>query len=135
MYGTEYAWKGPKPWIKNEEPRRIDIHREKLNARAAKLAHKALENTMKRRQKQRVHDGRARDFRREQTERTQRVCTSIPGEGGGSQLWENPRADRRDKEPGPLYSKEMRERRRQAEELFRQRLIAKKSARMSTCRR
>ena len=54
MYGTERLWKGPKPWVKNEQPRAIDVHRAKLNKRAAKLSRIAKENAMKKRKAERA---------------------------------------------------------------------------------
>lgn len=70
MYGTERLWKGPKPWIKNEQPRAADIHHAKLNKRAAKLARTAKAHTMKKRKTERALHSR-RDFRREQSIRDQ----------------------------------------------------------------
>ena len=65
MYGTERSWKGPKPWVKNEQPRTIDIHKAKLDKRAAKRAHTSRENVLKKRMTERARHSR-RDFRREQ---------------------------------------------------------------------
>jgi len=102
MYGTERTWKGPKPWVKNEQPRTIDIHKAKLDKRAAKMARTSRENVLKKRMTERARHFR-RDFRKEQSGGDQVIAVHAnspresaatpgarrrPGRGqGGRQKW------------------------------------------------